>query len=713
MKKITFILGLLTISTLTFAQKGLEKIIVEKYYISNTADSTGSVGTLPTGSVTYRVYADMLPGYKFQALYGNPDHALKINTTTSFFNNEDRGAKTANDILSTQLKNNTVALDSWLSVGASAKGQFGVLKTEDDGKANLLTLNTLLKNNAAAMGIPLTTQDGNEVGSPESVTLIGFSNELDIFDATSLAGNSLITNNAAISALNGATGPTAENRVLLGQFTTNGVFTFEFNIQIGTPTPGVSEKYVARNPQAGEFSISSLILTSNNPPIVSITAPTNGSTVKPNSIVTINANATDTDGSVKKVEFFLDNVSLGIDSVAPYSVNYTSVNGTHTIYAVATDNQGAETSSDNVQLKVTDNIAPTISISVPQIAHINESVNITATASDSDGSISHVEFFVDSVSIGIDSVSPFAYKWTALSGKHKIFAIAKDDKGATTKSETDLIDVVTNVLPSVSIDSPKNNESKIVTGEKIVILASATDVDGNIQKVEFFIDGKSIGIDTVTPYSADYTAVLGNHIVTAVATDNAGGVTTSSNVNFAVKDNQLPIVSITNYVTDYYKSDIVTIQADAVDTDGTISEVEFFVDDLSIGIDQTYPYSQDWVAVPGIHIVKAVATDNNQAKSTSKLVQLNVSQYTASIDKLSLVKDVIIYPNPAKTEVTVSVDATIFHSYVIIDCLGKKILEKSINASVEKIDLSNFEKGIYTVQFNGENTTNTSKLIIE
>ena len=225
-KKIILGLGLSLLGTALHAQDGLEKIIVEKYYIATKADSDGSLGKLPVGSVTYRVYADMLPGFKFQALYGNSDHALKVNTSTTFFNNEDRGATTANAIASGQLKYNTVALDSWFSVGASAAGQFGVLKSEDNGVANLITSNSLLKNNISKLGIPLTTQDGNITGTPEAVTLVGLTTELDVFDAVSQTGKSFVTSNGAISALNGAAGPTASNRVLLGQFTTDGVFSF-------------------------------------------------------------------------------------------------------------------------------------------------------------------------------------------------------------------------------------------------------------------------------------------------------------------------------------------------------------------------------------------------------------------------------------------------------------------------------------------------------
>ena len=89
MKKVLVIFGLVLLNSIAHAQQGLENIIVEKYYVSNAADATGSIGTLPAGSVTYRVYVDMLPGYEFQAAYGINTHVLKISTTTSFFNNQD------------------------------------------------------------------------------------------------------------------------------------------------------------------------------------------------------------------------------------------------------------------------------------------------------------------------------------------------------------------------------------------------------------------------------------------------------------------------------------------------------------------------------------------------------------------------------------------------------------------------------------------------
>jgi chitodextrinase len=816
MNKLVLALGFVTFQFLGFSQNGLEKIIVEKYYISKTADSIGSLGTLPVGSTTYRVYVDMLPGYRFQALYGNADHTLKINSSNPFFNNEDRGATTANGIPSAQLKNNTVAIDSWFSVGASAGGQFGVLKSEDNDGKNLLTLNSLLKNNEAAMGIPLTTQDGNMTVTgkqPEAVTFVGLDPSGGIFDAISLQGNSFQTNDGAISALNGATGPTAENRVLIGQFTTNGVFTFELNIQIGTPTPGVSEKYVASNPVNGEFSIPSLILSGNNPPVVEVTSPSNDAKLKSGVATTITANATDSDGTITSVEFFEDGKSIGVDTIAPYSIEYTPTDGTHQITAKATDNQKATTTSSSIKIIVINNIAPVVTIKVPKKARIG-AVTLEANATDEDGTIKHVEFYVDSALVGKDSIAPYTYDWSAVLGKHTVYAIATDDKEGKGSSNKDSIEIFSNILPEIAIVSPTNNDTKIIKGTNVLIQATASDADGKVKQVEFFVDGNTVGIDSVTPYTANYTAVVGKHLITAVVTDNQlekttsssvtievianilpqisivtptgndtklttgdtllilanatdenGKVrtveffvdnksigidsvtpytanypatkgthyitavvtddqlakTTSSSVMIEVLDNQLPIVSISNYFETIYKQDVVKITANAYDIDGTITDVEFFVDSVSVGVDQIAPYSTEWIATPGIHNIKAVAKDNNGAKKASIIKTIDVKNYLASISEENMTNNSLkIYPNPASTIVNFEIKTSnkeTFTNYQIVDNIGRVVLEKTIknsqDISIETIDIQQFEKGIYHFQSTVDGNLMVEKFIVE
>jgi len=170
MKYFILILGLLLSSSLIFAQ-GLEDVIVETYYVSDSNDATDSDGgMLVEGSVTYRIFIDMGEGYELQAVYGNENHLLRIKTSTYFFNNEDRGEETGDLVNDIRLDENTVALDSWLTLSAASDAHIGVLKEADfdgtiiggdnnDGGSAGIT-GGLLSNENPLAGMPLTNSDG-------------------------------------------------------------------------------------------------------------------------------------------------------------------------------------------------------------------------------------------------------------------------------------------------------------------------------------------------------------------------------------------------------------------------------------------------------------------------------------------------------------------------------------------------------------------------
>jgi chitinase len=105
---------------------------------------------------------------------------------------------------------------------------------------------------------------------------------------------------------------------------------------------------------------------SNQPPSVSLTSPAAGASFTAGSSITVSANASDSDGSVSKVEFFRGGTSLGIDTSAPYSVTWANASaGSHTFKAVATDNNNAVTSSTTVSVTVTAASNDTTPPSVP------------------------------------------------------------------------------------------------------------------------------------------------------------------------------------------------------------------------------------------------------------------------------------------------------------------------------------------------------------
>lgn len=271
MKNIKIAIGtLLTvfISNQYVAQQGLEGIVVEKYYVSNAADSMNALDqlapyALKTGSVTYRVYANLLPGYKVIQMFGLVDHPMKLNTTTAFFNDPNYGVSFYQGTSLNNTKKNTTLIDSYLTIGGVCTGQMGVLKSEDtDGSIG--NNQGILTNVTAEMGLPImgaNAQDGLMPGTPIVPNVLGITNEFDPLDQ--VVGGSIQINDGAIAALGGVEGVTPSNHVLLGQFTTDGDFSFELNLQLATPIAGQSETYLASFPGTGEFTDSTLIYNSN------------------------------------------------------------------------------------------------------------------------------------------------------------------------------------------------------------------------------------------------------------------------------------------------------------------------------------------------------------------------------------------------------------------------------------------------------------------
>jgi acid phosphatase type 7 len=95
--------------------------------------------------------------------------------------------------------------------------------------------------------------------------------------------------------------------------------------------------------------------TGNTPPMVTITAPLNGTTFTAPAQIMISADASDADGSIETVEFFQGSTKLGEDTSAPYEFDWSNVAaGDYSLTAKATDNAGATSTSAAVGVNVTE-----------------------------------------------------------------------------------------------------------------------------------------------------------------------------------------------------------------------------------------------------------------------------------------------------------------------------------------------------------------------
>ncbi|MDY7229090.1 chitinase [Hyalangium rubrum] len=88
-------------------------------------------------------------------------------------------------------------------------------------------------------------------------------------------------------------------------------------------------------------------------PTVSLTSPGNGATFQAPADISLSANASDTGGSITKVDFFANGSFVGTDSSSPYQIAWTGVAaGAYALTAVATDNSGLSTTSSAINITV-------------------------------------------------------------------------------------------------------------------------------------------------------------------------------------------------------------------------------------------------------------------------------------------------------------------------------------------------------------------------
>src|SRR5207247_9909503 len=140
-----------------------------------------------------------------------------------------------------------------------------------------------------------------------------------------------------------------------------------------------------------------------------MTSPAPGSTVW--GVITVSASASDAGSGVQRVDFYRDSpgVFIGSATGSPYSISWdtsTAAAGTHTLYAVATDNAGNSATSASITITVAAAAGPAppaagqpvVSITSPannsRVARKSTvTINASVTASNP---ISHVDFLVNS-----------------------------------------------------------------------------------------------------------------------------------------------------------------------------------------------------------------------------------------------------------------------------------------------------------------------------
>ncbi len=129
---------------------------------------------------------------------------------------------------------------------------------------------------------------------------------------------------------------------------------------------GFNGSWNGSNPKPDVFTVNGVTCSGQNPinqpPTVSLTSPAPGSTHQAGAGVPLAATASD-DGSVSKVEFYVDGALVNTDTSAPYSYSAAGLSsGSHTASAKAFDNASPALSTQTAAVPFTVGGTPTPSV---------------------------------------------------------------------------------------------------------------------------------------------------------------------------------------------------------------------------------------------------------------------------------------------------------------------------------------------------------------
>ena len=344
---------------------------------------------------------------------------------------------------------------------------------------------------------------------------------------------------------------------------------------------------------------------------VSLTSPTQGATYTAPATIPVTALATSSNG-ISKVDFFANGLQIGTATASPYSVSWSKVvAGSYTLLAVATDTQGAATTSTPVGISVNGgtgtNVARAANGGVASASSSYSSAYAAGGANDGDRK-------------GVN--------WGAGGGWNDATASAWPDwlevdfSGSKTINEIDVFTVQDNYqspsdpTPTMTFSAYGVTDFQVQywSGSQWVTVPGGA-VSGNnlvwrqftfsqltTSAIRVWVTGALSGFSRITEVEA-YSAA-------------ANGVSVS-------------LTSPTQGAT-YTAPATIPVTALATSSNG-ISKVDFFANGLQIGTATASPYSVSWSkVVAGSYTLLAVATDTQGAATTSTPVGISVNGGTGT-----------------------------------------------------------------------------------
>ena len=378
------------------------------------------------------------------------------------------------------------------------------------------------------------------------------------------------------------------------------------------------------------------ISPTNVPPSVALTSPSGSASFTAPASIAMTASASDADGSVARVDFFVGATLLGSASSAPFTFTWSNAPaGSYSLTAQAVDNVGAVTTSAAVAVSV----SPASGATLPAPwAH----ADIGAVTQGGGASLNTNTWSVTGSGADVwGNADQFHYAYQPLTGDGTITARVATIQNVDVWTKAGVMlreTLTTGSAQAFMFATPTGSTKGLAFQRRTATNGVSTHTaggdggppvwvrltrSGNTISAYRSADGVNwtfVGSD-VFPMAATISAGL------AIVSHNAGALATATFDNVTVIPagtppppiNVPPSASLTAPSTEatFTAPAAITVSANATDSDGTVAKVDFYAGATLIGTDTTSPYSLSWSNVPqGDYVLTARATDNLGAEST-------------------------------------------------------------------------------------------------
>jgi len=275
-----------------------------------------------------------------------------------------------------------------------------------------------------------------------------------------------------------------------------------------------------------DFNIIPTSVTSNQAPIANAG---DDKSVIVNETITLTGKGTDSDGTISSYKWTKEDEALA--TTAQFDYIPTTV-GTDILMLIVTDDDGA-VATDKIEIIVNDmnenNQAPIANAGEDKSITVNETITLTGTGSDSDGTIIHYAWGKDDTVLA--TTASFEYTPSVVGTDTLTLAVTDNDGDVA----FDIVVITVNKLIEGNQPPVANagDDKSVTVNQSITLTGSGTDSDGTITSYEWK-EGNSV-LATTASFSYIPTNV-GSHTLTLTVTDD-DGVTATDQVAITVNAN--------------------------------------------------------------------------------------------------------------------------------------------------------------------------------